>query len=238
MLASDVIMTGGGKTATAYSHILEDIVTGHRAPGEAIDREAVAKDLGISVQPVTTAIDLLCADGFVDIRLQKGSFVAPIRLSRMIEAIFTISSVMQATCRFVQEKRDPATMRALDQAIASIREQAERLEFRAMLVGVRAYRDTMVAASHMNVVRAEGLRAGAYMHWSIDQIVTRYPPSTQPAEVVAGLCARMSQQYSDLHEALKSGDAARFGARIALLYDDARVAFQQMAERYPAVIEP
>lgn len=237
MLASDVIMTGGGKTATAYNHILEDIVAGRRAPGEAIDREAVAKDLDISVQPVTTAIDLLCADGFVDIRLQKGSFVAPIRLARMIEAIFTISSVMQATCRFVQESRNPATMQALDRAIASIREQAERLDFRAMLGSVRAYRDTMVEASHMSVVRAEGLRAGAYLHWSIDQIMTRYPPSMQPAEAVAGICQRMSQQYSDLHAALQSGEAASFAAQIALLYDDARRAFQQMAAAYPAVIE-
>lgn len=238
MLASDVIMTGGGKTATAYNHILEDIVSGRRAPGEAIDREAVAKDLGISVQPVTTAIDLLCADGFVDIRLQKGSFVAPIRLSRMVEAIFTISSVMQATCRFVQEKRDPATMQALDQAIASVREQADRLDFRGVLRGVRAYRDAMVEASHMSVVRAEGLRAGAYMHWSIDQIMTRYPPSQQPAEVVAGLCQRMSQEYTALHAALQSGEAAPFAAQIALLYDDARKAFLQMAAAYPAVIEP
>lgn len=238
MLASDVTMTGGGKTATAYNRILEDIVLGRREPGEPIDREAVALDLGISVQPVTTAIDQLAADGFVDIRLQKGSFVAPIRLARMTEALFVISAMMQAAFRFVQRTRKPATIAALDAAVAEIREQAERRDFGAVLLGVRAYRDILVATSDMAAARVEGVRAGAYMRWSVDQILTRCPPREQPAELIAGLCQRIRAQYEDMHKALLAGDAARYGVQVTALYDDARTAFRQIAAAYPAVIDP
>jgi DNA-binding FadR family transcriptional regulator len=235
MLASDV-MIGGGKTATAYFRILEDITLGRRLPGTPIDREEVARDLGISVQPVTTAIDQLSADGFVDIRLQRGSFVAAIRLARMIEASFVISAMIRSAFRFVRPSRDAETMRTLETALAVIQGEAARRDFIGVLAGVRTYRDAMVENCQVALARVEGAKAGAYLRWSIGQILTRYPPDTLPPEFVRGVCDEISTQYTELHRALLTGDATHYATQIAALHASARVAFHRMALAYPAVV--
>jgi DNA-binding transcriptional regulator YhcF (GntR family) len=236
MLASDVTI-GGGKTATAYFQILEDIIFGRRLPGAAIDREEVARDLGISVQPVTTAIDQLSADGFVDIRLQRGSFVAAIRLSRMIEASFVISAMIRAAFRFVRPSRDKETMRTLDTALAVIQAEAERCDFLGVLAGVRTYRDAMVENCQVAYARIEGAKAGAYLRWSIGQILSRYPPDTLPPEFIRGVCNEIATQYTALHRALLEGDATNYATQIATLHANARVAFRRMSVAYPATIQ-
>lgn len=236
MLANEM-MIGGGKTATAYFRIMEDIIFGRRLPGAAIDREEIARDLGISVQPVTTAIDQLSADGFVDIRLQRGSFVAAIRLSRMVEASFVISAMIRAAFRFVCPARDAETLHTLETALSVIQAEAARCDFLGVLAGVRTYRDTMVSSCQVALARAEGAKAGAYLRWSISQILTRYPPDTLPPEFIRGVCDQIATQYTELHHALLTGNATRYATQTAALHASGRAAFHRMAAAYPAVVQ-
>jgi DNA-binding GntR family transcriptional regulator len=236
MLANDLTINGG-KTATAYGRILEDIVLGRRPPGSPIDREAVARDLGISVQPVTTAIDQLALDGFVDIRLQKGSYVAPVRLTRMIEATFVIAALIRASFRFVAADPQTPTMRALDAALETIRRRGETGDFHGLIRGVRAYRAAMVDACEVTMARVEASRAGAYLHWSIDQVLRASPPDSHPEAEVRGLCDKLAAHYTGLHKALRAGNAMRHATQLAALYRDQSVTFRQLAELFPSVVE-
>lgn len=236
MLANDMVTGNGGKTVTAYNRILADIVLGRRLPGAVIDREALARDLGISVQPITTAIDQLAADGFVDIRLQKGSFVAPIRLSRMIEATFVMSALIRAAFRFARQERDPEMRAAQEQALEIMTAAAERGDLLGVIAAVRTYRDLVLVATHSALARDEGTRAGAYLHWAIDRVLTARPPVSPPSDLAVQLCRGIRDEYHGLHEALLAGDAVKFADHIGVLYDNSRRTFRRVAEQYPDVI--
>lgn len=237
MLASDVVTGNGGKTATAYNRILADIVLGRRLPGEPIDREALAHDLGISVQPITTAIDQLAAGGFIDIRLQKGSFVAPIRLSRMVEATFVMSALIRAAFPFARQEHDAEMRAAQEQALTIMAKSADRGDLLGVIAAVRTYRDLVLAATRSALARDEATRAGAYLHWAIDRALTARPPVMPPSDLVMQICHRIRDEYRGLHAALIADDKAKFAEHIGSLYDRSRAQFRRVAELYPEVIQ-
>lgn len=64
------------KASLAEEWILRQIAEGHMHPGTFIDKGAVATALGVSRQPVNTALDRLARRGVVYIVPQLGTYVA------------------------------------------------------------------------------------------------------------------------------------------------------------------
>ena len=62
-----------------YSEILGRIIDSRLVPGENINRREIAKELGVSVSPVTEAMIELELEGFIESIPRKGSFVKLIR---------------------------------------------------------------------------------------------------------------------------------------------------------------
>lgn len=67
----------------AYARLLSDILTGALAPGDPVDRRAVAERLGISLAPVHMAVNQLEAEGFVRSRPRCGTHVRVYRASEI-----------------------------------------------------------------------------------------------------------------------------------------------------------
>lgn len=60
------------------SHIRELILSGELRPGQRIDQDELAEDLGVSKLPVREALIVLEGEGLVDNVARRGAFVAPL----------------------------------------------------------------------------------------------------------------------------------------------------------------
>jgi len=78
----------GSLARRTYLTLRAAIVELRVAPGAALRKEAICKDLGVSRSPVSEAMARLAAEGLVQIVPQAGSFVAPLSLSEIREGAF------------------------------------------------------------------------------------------------------------------------------------------------------
>ena len=79
-----------GKSARRIVHELlrTRIVTMELPPGTALSEAEIAKSVGVSRTPVRESLLLLAEEGLVDIYPQRGTFVAPIQFSDVVDAQF------------------------------------------------------------------------------------------------------------------------------------------------------
>lgn len=61
---------------TVHERLREAILTRQFAPGQRLDVDGIAQQLGVSLTPVRSAIELLAAEGLVDVQPRSGTFVA------------------------------------------------------------------------------------------------------------------------------------------------------------------
>lgn len=115
------------KAAMVYDHLRVGIVSLALQPGTRIDRNALARELGVSRQPVAEALNRLTSDRLVDVAPQKGTFVSRIRLREVQEAAFIRRALEVAMAREIAPGMDAMTLRRLDRSLA---EQAAALSAR------------------------------------------------------------------------------------------------------------
>ena len=109
--ALDVQLGSGGKSFReqkviavtrkdqVYSILRQAIISSQLAPGEAIRKELVALQLGVSRTPVSDAINRLADEGLVEIYPQTGTFVARLRLDKIETAQFVRIALETAAIR-------------------------------------------------------------------------------------------------------------------------------------------
>jgi DNA-binding GntR family transcriptional regulator len=74
---------------------LRDAILARRfSPGERLDVDALARQLGISITPVRAAIELLAAEGLVDVQPRSGTFVATLD-AQDIEETFDLRCALE-----------------------------------------------------------------------------------------------------------------------------------------------
>jgi len=74
--------------AQAHAQLRHQILTIQLQPNEALSEKELSLRLGVSRTPVREALIRLAEEGLVDIFPQRGTFVAPIRVSEVMEARF------------------------------------------------------------------------------------------------------------------------------------------------------
>ena len=62
-----------------YNELLNRIINNQLVPGEVLNRRDIAKELGVSVSPVTEAMIELEIEGFIESKPRKGSYIKPVR---------------------------------------------------------------------------------------------------------------------------------------------------------------
>ncbi len=61
----------------AYDHIFNLLLRRDLRPGDLVDRKQIAEDLGVSLIPVSDAVQRLTHEGFLTTRRRQGTFVRP-----------------------------------------------------------------------------------------------------------------------------------------------------------------
>jgi DNA-binding GntR family transcriptional regulator len=113
---------GGGrlvriKTSDAVAErILDMLFAGELRPGDRIDLDAIAEQLGVSRAPVREALLALQRDGIVEMPFHRGAFVARFDAGTIREAFELYALLNALTSTRVARSRDPRVIAELERA--------------------------------------------------------------------------------------------------------------------------
>jgi DNA-binding GntR family transcriptional regulator len=88
------------------------------APGAALRKEAICKELGVSRSPVSEAMAKLAAEGLVQIVPQAGSFVAPFSLPEIREGAFLREAIELAAIAHLAPRITDDQLQSLRRGLA------------------------------------------------------------------------------------------------------------------------
>ncbi len=186
-----------------YERLRRAITTLVMLPSEALSEQDLAQQLGVSRTPVREALIRLADEGLIDILPQRGSFVAPIRLSDVEEA------------QFIREALEVAVVQRLaghgsDAFIASVRANLA-MQTKAVAEGDREQFLELDEAFHRSLCEEAGLPRS----WRVIQVVklqmdrVRYLSLPEPGHLETLLA-----QHVAIFEAIESGDPGQAGVRM------------------------
>lgn len=170
------------------------IIGNELSPGTRISEAEVAQQYGISRQPVREAFITLANEGLLDIRPQRGSFVAKISLAAVLDARFVREAVEADIVKLLAADPDTAL-------IADLRGQLTRQQD---LVGGSA-RDFMEADEIFHRTLAEGARKGNA--W---RVVVEMKAQMDRVRFLSSMhfsVARLIDQHRAIVDAIAAGDA-------------------------------
>ena len=121
---------GLSKASLVQDELRHDIIRLRLAPGSRIDKMAICERFGVSRQPVSDALARLAEERLVEVEPQKGTYVARIRLSDVMEAAFVRQALETAIVRAVAPAIDAPTMLSLERNLAyqEAAEQSDDIE--------------------------------------------------------------------------------------------------------------
>jgi DNA-binding GntR family transcriptional regulator len=130
------------------------IITGDLPPGEQLTEAGLSEALGVSRTPLREALKLLAAEGLVELRLNRGAVVAPIRpaeLADLFEAVACIerSSAELAAIRMTQ--RDLQRLRTLQERMERHYEAGELESYFQLNQQIHAF---IVAGAKNNALKS------------------------------------------------------------------------------------
>ncbi len=85
----DILTENGGSLSDrVYLSVRSAILSLDMPPGLRIDKKAMARDLGVSLSPLSEALSRLSAEGLVDVYPQAGTYVASFSMQEIREGAF------------------------------------------------------------------------------------------------------------------------------------------------------
>jgi DNA-binding GntR family transcriptional regulator len=105
---------GVSKAALVYEDLLIAIIRLRLKPGARIDKLEVCGRLGVSRQPLAEAVARLADERLIVVEPQKGTFVARIRLTDVVEAAFLRRALETATVAAIARDIDDIALEQLE----------------------------------------------------------------------------------------------------------------------------
>jgi GntR family transcriptional regulator, rspAB operon transcriptional repressor len=173
-----------------YRHLRERIVAGGYVPLQSISENELAEAFGVSRTPVREALGKLEEEDLISILPRYGTFVAPIRVSRVASDQFVrealeCAAVAEAASRCTE--RDAAALRDILQRQASARTDAAFFEADETMHRTLMALAGRAAAWH--IVDAAKATLDRIRHLSVRQTVKRRAILAEHARIVARVIA-------------------------------------------------
>lgn len=130
-----------------YGILRQAIISSQLAPGEAIRKELVATQLGVSRTPVSEAINRLADEGLVEIYPQAGTFVARLWLDKIETAQFVRVALETAAIRRAAANGTVEIAAQLRNNLQDQRKAADALDFEQFYELDEALHDMICDAS-------------------------------------------------------------------------------------------
>lgn len=211
------------ESARVHAWLREGILAVDLKPGEAVAESEIAARFGTSRTPVREALLRLADEGLVEVRPQRGTYVARMSLPRIAEALFVREAVECAVLARVAAQSD---RRALVRTLAATADA----QAAAAAAGNTAEALAADTEFHHALVAASGLRG-------VWDVVARARDHHHRLRAIAVPELRSAKtaiaDHRAIVHALRAGDGA--GARVRMTAHLARnlVLAQEIARRYP-----
>lgn len=131
----------------AYAALREAIITVRLKPGELIGESDVARHLTMSRTPVRAATLRLAAEGLIDVRPQIGTFVARLRITEIVEALFLRQALECAAVGSVAETIGEVPLDHLRRLLERQQEASRRSAFEDLYALDEAFHEAIVKQS-------------------------------------------------------------------------------------------
>lgn len=106
------------KASLVQDALRQAIIQLQLPPGSRLDKAVMCAQFGVSRQPVSDALARLVEERLVEVEPQKGTFVARIRLSDVMEAAFVRQALEAETARAIAVSIDQPTLLSLERSFA------------------------------------------------------------------------------------------------------------------------
>ncbi len=183
-------------TDLVFGELYGRVVSLDLPPGTRLSEVEVARQMGVSRQPVRDAFYRLSQLGFLEIRPQRATLVAPISGQAVLEARFLRTALEVETLRVACDRFDPEDIAALDELLASQRG--------AIDAGDKARFHALDDALHRTICD----RSGLSFAWEVIQLQKAHMDRVR----YLSLSFASEQAYSDhveIVDAIRGRDAAR-----------------------------
>ena len=134
-------------TQAVYVQLRDSIVTHRYAPGERLQVDQLAAQLGVSRTPVREALNQLAAEGLVEVRPRRGTFVAQVDDTTIAELYQVRLMIDTSVGTLLAPRLAPRQLRAIARAFDTLAKLVDGDTYRdygAYLEGDRAFHSTIV----------------------------------------------------------------------------------------------
>jgi len=183
-----------------YDALTRLIISGSLRPGQHLAEAELAKQLGVSRQPVREALHRLQADGWVDLRPAQGAFVHE-PTDQEVDQLLSVRSLLETeAARLAAKAATPAHLQQLYDLLDEGNDALARTDIEH-IVAANAALHAVVAAASGNAVLAELVALiDRRMRWYYTPIAgTRAAESWhEHAELVDALAAGQARRAADV----------------------------------------
>jgi DNA-binding GntR family transcriptional regulator len=176
------------------------IVRGDLAPGEPLLEVSLSQALGISRTPLREALKQLAAEGLVELRLNRGAVVAPLRHEELAELFEAVSGIERCAAELAAMRMTAQDVERLEALQARIERHRERGELREYFEVNQQIHGTIVGFARNSVLKA-----------SHDALLARAERARFFALLADGRWDESVREHRQILGALKARDAARAG---------------------------
>jgi len=193
------------------------VLSGELLPGARLDERVLAQRFGVSRTPVREALRRLASGGLIELRPNRGAFVAEVTPERL-EEMFVAMAEMEATCaRLAAMSMTPVERRGLQRLHERMAAMAEAGEVEAFRAANETFHAQIYAGAH------NGLLEDA------TTTLRRRVAAYRRAQFrTAGRLPRSHAEHEAVVKAILAGEPARAHAAMLLHVDLVGASFEKL----------
>ncbi|WP_181700086.1 GntR family transcriptional regulator [Chthonobacter albigriseus] len=206
-----------------FDVVREAIVQLRFGPGNPLSEADVARQLGVSRQPVREAFIKLAEVGLVEIRPQRGTFVRMISVREVANARFIREAIEVAIVRKAATEASEPHLAVLDDIIAGQRKSAERADHAGFLRLDEAFHQALAHAADCDDAWRvlEGLKA------QMDRVRYLSLPEATPIDVLI-------DQHAQILAGVRARAPEKAEAAMRQHLSEILLSLPRLAEKHPA----
>lgn len=205
----------------AFNALRQAIVQLQLRPGSPLSEVEVARQLGVSRQPVREAFIKLAEVGLVEIRPQRGTFVKLISLAEVENARFLREAIEIAIVHQAARQATPADVQKLRSIIAeqAALDEADNLNFLRL---DEAFHQTIAGLAN----REHAWRVLENLRAQMDRVRFLSLPDATPLDVIV-------DQHRRIVDAIEAGDASLADEAMRVHLHEVLNAVPKLAKQFP-----
>jgi DNA-binding GntR family transcriptional regulator len=207
----------GKRMGRLAEQVAELVLSGEIAPGVKLDEQMLAQRFQVSRTPVREALRQLASTGLIELRPNRGAFVARMT-AEQLEEMFVAMAELEATCaRLAAMSMTPVERRTLQRLHESMGEYARRDLMQDFVEANERFHSLIYSGAH-NGVLAEAAT-------SLRRRLALY---RRAQFRTAGRLPRSHGEHDEVVKAIVSGDPARAHAAMLHHVDLVEASFEKL----------